>query len=74
MTQSLVEPLEVGKLEYTRDELLSGHAFEEPLIAAGVRCHGGFIDGEYVSPRVLHRGPAIRAWWCWRLVCSSCVR
>ena len=62
MTQSIVEPLEVGKLEYTRDELLSGHPFEEPLMPFGVRCHGGFIDGSYVSPRVLHRGPAIRAW------------
>jgi hypothetical protein len=28
-----------------------------------VRCHGGFDqDGGYRSPRVRHRGPAIRAW------------
>jgi hypothetical protein len=28
-----------------------------------VRCHGGFdADGAYRSPRVRHRGPAIRAW------------
>ena len=32
------------------------------MIAGGVRCHGGFIDGRYVSPRLLHRGPGIRAW------------
>jgi hypothetical protein len=35
----------------------------EPLVAGGVRCHGGFDDrGEYVSPRTKHRWPAIRAW------------
>jgi hypothetical protein len=50
------------RLEYSRDELLAGHPFEEPLVADGVLCHGGFIDGAYVSPRVLHRGPAIAAW------------
>ena len=28
-----------------------------------MRCHGGFdADGAYRSPRVRHRGPAIRAW------------
>jgi hypothetical protein len=51
-----------GRVEYSAQELLSGHEFEEPLIAGGVRCHGGFIDGEYVSPRQLHRWPAIHAW------------
>jgi len=35
----------------------------EPLIAGGVRCHGGFDgDGTYLSPRTKHRGPAIEAW------------
>ena len=51
-----------GRLEYTREELLTGHAVEEPLVAGGVLCHGGFIGGEYVSPRMLHRWPAIEAW------------
>jgi hypothetical protein len=51
------------QLEFTEDELLADHDFAEPLIANGVRCHGGFdADGTYVSPRTLHRGPAIEAW------------
>ena len=49
-------------LEYTPDELLAGHRYEEPLLAGDVRCHGGFIDSTYVSPRTLHRTPAIQAW------------
>ncbi len=50
------------RLEYSKEELLTGHDFEEPLITRNVRCHGGFIDGSYVSPRALYRDPAIRAW------------
>ena len=50
-------------LVYTRDELLSDISYDEPLIAGGVRCHGGFTsEGEYRSPRTLHRAPAILAW------------
>ena len=60
--QEAPEPPRPGRLEFTREELLTGHAFEEPLIAGDVRCHGGFIDGAYVSPRTLYRQPAIRAW------------
>jgi hypothetical protein len=45
------------------DQILQSDSYTEPLIANGVRCHGGFdADGHYVSPRVLHRGPAIAAW------------
>ena len=51
-----------GQLEYSAPELLSSHAYEEPLIAGGVRCHGGFIGGQYVSPLTLVRDPAIHAW------------
>ena len=51
-----------GQLEFSRDELLVSHPFEEPLIAGGVRCHGGFIEGRYVSPRTRVRTPAIQAW------------
>lgn len=51
-----------GRLEFSREELLRSHAFEEPLIAGDVRCHGGFVDDRYVSPRVLHRKPAVEAW------------
>jgi hypothetical protein len=51
------------QVEFTEAELLANHPVEEPLLAGGVRCHGGFDqNGAYVSPRTLHRGPAIRAW------------
>jgi hypothetical protein len=51
------------QIEFTEAELLANHAVEEPLIAGGVRCHGGFApDGTYLSPRTLHRVPAIEAW------------
>ena len=44
-------------------ELLADHTMAEPLIAGGVRCHGGFDeDGRYVSPRTKFRVPAIEAW------------
>ncbi len=48
---------------FTQDELLASHTYAEPLIAGGVRCHGGFdADGNYISPRTKYRWPAIRAW------------
>jgi hypothetical protein len=51
------------RLTYTRDELLASGAYAAPLVAGGVRCHGGFdAGGRYRSPRTLHRGPAIAAW------------
>lgn len=51
------------QLEFTEQELLATHAVSDPLIAGGVRCHGGFSeDGTYVSPRTLHRVPAVEAW------------
>ena len=50
-------------LTVSQEELLESGAYAEPLIANGVRCHGGFdADGRYRSPRTLHRGPAIAAW------------
>jgi hypothetical protein len=50
-------------LTWTASELLADDEVAEPLIAGGVRCHGGFAaDGEYVSPRTKNRVPAIRAW------------
>ncbi|MFI5316329.1 MAG: hypothetical protein ACHQ6T_11555 [Myxococcota bacterium] len=52
----------MSKLEWTRDELLIDSPYEEPLVAGGVRCHGGFANGKYVSPRTENRVPAIRAW------------
>jgi hypothetical protein len=51
------------RLVFSRDELLASGSYEAPLIAGGLRCHGGFeADGRYRSPRTLHRGPAIAAW------------
>ena len=52
-----------AQVEFTADELLADHPITEPLIAGGVRCHGGFDEnGTYVSPRTRHRVPAIAAW------------
>lgn len=52
-----------AQIEFTAEELLASHAVAEPLIAGGRRCHGGFDeDGDYVSPRTLHRVPATQAW------------
>ena len=49
--------------EYSEAELLADHDIVEPLIAEGVRCHGGFDEhGHYVSPRTKNRLPAIAAW------------
>jgi hypothetical protein len=51
------------QLEFTEDELLANAEVDEPLIAGGVRCHGGFAeDGTYRSPRTKFRVPAIEAW------------
>jgi hypothetical protein len=48
---------------FTESDLLATHPLEEPLVAGGIRCHGGFdATGAYVSPRTLHRRPAIDAW------------
>jgi hypothetical protein len=51
------------QVDYTEQELLSDVSCVEPLIANGVRCHGGFDeDGQYRSPRTRFRTPAITAW------------
>src|SRR5690242_4483280 len=50
-------------LQFTEHDLLESHAYEAPLIAGGVRCHGGFdATGTYRSPRTKTRLPAIAAW------------
>jgi hypothetical protein len=52
-----------AQVEFTEAELLADVDVAAPLIAGGVRCHGGFDeDGRYVSPRTKHRVPAIEAW------------
>ena len=51
------------QLTWSEQELLATDAVAEPLIASGVRCHGGYTDsGAYVSPRTKYRMPAIDAW------------
>ncbi len=51
------------QVEFTFEELIMDDDYAEPLLANGVRCHGGFDeDGTYVSPRTRFRGPAIEAW------------
>ncbi len=52
-----------AQVQFTEEELLADRRVAEPLIAGGVRCHGGFDpDGTYVSPRTRFRVPAIEAW------------
>lgn len=51
------------KLVWTEAELLATDEIAEPLVAGGVRCHGGYrADGTYAPPRTKHRIPAIQAW------------
>src|SRR5437764_1164650 len=51
------------QVDYAQRELLESDPVAEPLVAGGVRCHGGFDEaGAYVSPRTKNRWPAIRAW------------
>src|SRR5215470_7983078 len=52
----------MNRLVYSQEDLLSSVAYDEPLIANGVRCHGGFVGGRYRSPRSVGRTPAIAAW------------
>ncbi len=62
MSSSEMQEVEPARLEFTADELLTNHPYDEPLVAGDVRCHGGFIEGRYVSPRTRVRGPATQAW------------
>jgi len=51
------------QVAWSEAELLATDDIAEPLIAGGVRCHGGYrANGEYVSPRTKFRVPAIEAW------------
>jgi len=50
------------RYQFSRDEILAEHPYDTPLVVDGVRCHGGFVAGVYVSPRTLGRMPAIAAW------------
>ena len=59
-SEQAFEAPRAGRLEFTSDELLAEAAYDEPLDAAGIRCHGGFVAGRYQSPRALYRGPGNR--------------
>jgi hypothetical protein len=51
------------RLTYSADEILADHPYAKPHMEAGYRLHGGFdAAGNYISPRTLHRWPAIHAW------------
>jgi hypothetical protein len=53
----------MAKLSYSREELMADHPYARPHMEAGYRLHGGFdADGQYISPRTLHRWPAVKAW------------
>jgi hypothetical protein len=54
--------VESDQLVFSFDELMTEDAYQESLTTGGVRCHGGYIDGEYVSPRGAVRRPAIANW------------
>jgi hypothetical protein len=59
----LTRRVATAQVVFTEEELLADVPITEPLLAGGVRCHGGFDEhGRYVSPRTRFRRPAIEAW------------
>jgi hypothetical protein len=52
----------MDRVTYSAEELLRDVDYDAPLVANGVRCHGGFVGERYVSPRSAHRRAAIAAW------------
>jgi hypothetical protein len=53
----------MAQVQFSAAELLAEHDYARPQIEAGYRLHGGFdAAGGYISPRTLHRWPAVRAW------------
>ncbi len=72
------QPFDTPRLTFSEAELLDSGTYQAPLIAGGVRCHGGF-DAErrvslaaHRSPRPRDRAPgrrgsratAMRSWTC----------
>ncbi len=48
---------------YSEVDLLRSHDYARPQIENGTLMHGGFdAEGKYLSPRLLHREPAVEAW------------
>jgi hypothetical protein len=63
MSTAATQASSPDRLTFTREEILASGDYDAPLIAGGMRCHGGFdADGRYRSPRTVHRAPAIAAW------------
>ncbi len=53
----------MSQLVYTEQEIMSDHDYAKKHEVGGHRLHGGFdAEGNYISPRMLVRGPAIEAW------------
>ena len=53
----------MAQLAFTTEELMAEHAYAKEHVEAGYRLHGGFdSNGNYISPRTLHRWPAVHAW------------
>jgi hypothetical protein len=50
------------QLDWTEQEILADARMDDPLVVRGVTCHGGYVDGRYVSPRSRFRRSAIEAW------------
>jgi hypothetical protein len=59
---SNTEGAPMERTTYSEAELLANIPYDAPLIANGVRCHGGFVGGRYHSPRTAFRSEAIAAW------------
>lgn len=53
----------MAKLVYSQEELMADHPYAKRQEDAGYLMHGGFDEaGTYISPRTLHRWPAVKAW------------
>ncbi|MFZ5914220.1 MAG: hypothetical protein ACOY17_08360 [Pseudomonadota bacterium] len=53
----------MAKLNYSYEEIMAEHPYAKPHVVMGEKLHGGFdAQGNYISPRMLGRGPAVEAW------------
>ncbi|HBA42313.1 MAG TPA: hypothetical protein DCZ07_04990 [Alphaproteobacteria bacterium] len=53
----------MAKNVYSYDEIMAEHDYAQPHEVMGKLLHGGFdAEGNYISPRMLHRGPAVAQW------------
>lgn len=53
----------MAKLNYSYEEIMAEHPYAKPHVVMGENLHGGFdAQGNYISPRMLGRGPAVEAW------------